>query len=97
MAFRVSDNGGGIAPDMLDSVFDRFVSGKPLDRRNKGIGLGLSVCKAIVEAHDGTIRAFNNDSGGATFEFFLPEAHVASSVDVQTGGQEGASEWHTRS
>lgn len=72
VVFRVADNGGGIAPDMLETIFDRFVSGESQERNKKGIGLGLSVCKAVVEAHDGSIRAFNNDAGGATFEFALP-------------------------
>ncbi len=36
------------------------------------MGLGLSICKAIVEAHDGAIRAYNNAYGGATFEFTIP-------------------------
>ena len=38
----------------------------------RGIGLGLAICKAIVEAHKGEIKAFNNDLGGATFELSLP-------------------------
>lgn len=75
VTFRVSDNGGGIAPDMLDRIFGRFVSEGAEPGKKSGIGLGLSICKAIVEAHDGEIVAYNNDEGGATFEFWLPTVH----------------------
>lgn len=71
-AFRVTDDKGGIAPELLDKIFGRFVSEDAGDRGKSGIGLGLSICKAIVEAHGGTIRVRNNPEGGATFEFLLP-------------------------
>lgn len=72
MAFRVADNGGGISPDMIGKVFMRFASEGGEGSGKSGIGLGLSICKAIVEAHSGTITARNNEEGGATFEFRLP-------------------------
>lgn len=72
VVFQVADNGGGIAPRMLDKVFGRFVSGSTEAGGKSGIGLGLSICEAIIEAHGGTISARNNDEGGATFEFWLP-------------------------
>lgn len=72
MVFRVADDDGGIAPDMLEKIFGRFVSEDAEPGRKGGIGLGLSICKAIVEAHDGSIVARNNREGGATFEFTLP-------------------------
>ena len=70
--FRVADSDGGIAPDMLGKIFSRFVSEGAEPGRKSGIGLGLSICQAIVEAHGGGIGARNNDEGGATFEFWLP-------------------------
>lgn len=72
MVFRVEDDGGGIDEAMLDKIFSRFVSEDGEPGKKSGIGLGLSICKAIVEAHQGEIVAYNNDNGGATFEFWLP-------------------------
>lgn len=73
VVFSVSDNGGGIEDEILDKIFEPFVttSGKDADSHH-GMGLGLSICKSIVEAHGGTFLAFNNDQGGATFRFMLP-------------------------
>lgn len=70
---QVKDNGPGIARTAIDNLFNRFcTSGEISDHGRRGIGLGLEICKAIVEAHNGTIQAYNNESGGATFEFTLP-------------------------
>lgn len=73
LVFQVIDNGNGIEPDKLPHVFDNFftTSVERADHK-RGIGLGLAICKAIVEAHGGRIIAFNNDLGGATFEITLP-------------------------
>ena len=67
----VIDSGKGIDPAIRDKLFGKFVSKSD---RAKGTGLGLYLCKAIVEAHGGTIRGENNKggSGGATFSFTLP-------------------------
>ncbi|MGN8938738.1 DUF4118 domain-containing protein [Bittarella sp. HCP28S3_D9] len=70
VVFEVSDNGGGVAPELLPHLFDSFVT-SPGDSR-RGIGLGLSICQSIVQAHGGGIEAENNDIGGATFRFWLP-------------------------
>ncbi len=71
--FEVEDNGYGLKDEDIDHIFDRFYSKtnrKSLEKR--GIGLGLSICKSIIEAHDGEIEAFNNKLGGATFRFKIP-------------------------
>jgi len=65
--FSVSDIGIGIADSAPDRIFDPFVSSKP-----HGMGLGLSICKSIVEAHMGRIWATFGDEGGATFYVALP-------------------------
>lgn len=75
VVFEVSDDGEGIPEENLPHVFERFfrpvhAEEKYLERR--GVGLGLTICKSIVEAHGGTIEAFNNEKGGATFRFVLP-------------------------
>lgn len=72
--FEVIDNGDGIEEGLLDTLFDSFVTTKG-DRSDskRGIGLGLYICKAIVEAHHGTIYARNKgDKHGAVFGFTLP-------------------------
>lgn len=64
----VRDSGTGIDPDVADRLFNAFFSTKP-----DGMGMGLSICRSIVEAHGGRIWAANNDDGpGATFQVFLP-------------------------
>jgi signal transduction histidine kinase len=64
----IHDNGVGIAEDMLERVFDGFYTTKP-----KGMGVGLEVCRSIVELHGGKIWAKINPSGrGVIFYFTLP-------------------------
>jgi len=65
---RLQDTGNGIAPEILDRLFQAFVTyGKA-----SGTGLGLSICKKIVQDHHGEIHARNTEGGGALFEFSLP-------------------------
>ena len=66
---EVQDSGTGIAAEKLDSIFDPFVTSKP-----EGLGLGLSICRSIIERHGGTISAANNPDRGATFSISLPIA-----------------------
>jgi signal transduction histidine kinase len=66
----VSDTGPGIAPEHLPLIFDRFYKADAA-RATGGSGLGLSIVKAIVERHGGTITARNE--GGAVFEILLPD------------------------
>jgi len=63
----VVDRGTGIAPGDLPRVFDAFWSTKAT-----GLGVGLAICKAIIDAHRGMLTAENNPDGGATFCFTLP-------------------------
>jgi two-component system sensor histidine kinase KdpD len=71
IAFSVHDNGPGISEEELPHVFNRFYTSAKQGRR--GFGLGLAICKSIVEAHGGKIIAFNDPTGGAVFRFTLPE------------------------
>lgn len=66
---RVEDSGPGIAPEILATLFNSFVSSKP-----GGMGIGLSVSRTIVEAHGGGIAAENRPEGGAAFHLRLPRA-----------------------
>ncbi len=64
---RVEDRGAGLSADLGDRIFDPFVSSKPT-----GVGLGLSICRRIVESHGGTIQAGPRAGGGAVFTVRLP-------------------------
>ena len=71
--FEIEDQGSGLKEEDLPHIFERFYTkskGKSLEKR--GIGLGLAICKSIIEAHNGDIEAFNNKMGGATFRFKIP-------------------------
>ena len=73
---KVIDRGTGIKEEDLPHVFEMFYT-KDKDTKDKGnirgIGIGLSICKSIIEAHGGKIKAENNtDGSGATFTFSLP-------------------------
>lgn len=73
VVFKVIDEGPGIQEDHIPLLFNRFfTAGISSDRGKNGIGLGLEICKSIVEAHNGKISAHNNPNGGACFEFELP-------------------------
>ncbi len=69
---EIEDTGSGIAPEMLDKLFEAFATyGKA-----HGTGLGLSICKRIIEDHHGKIRARNEPGRGAVFSIALPPPRV---------------------
>ena len=72
MRFVVKDNGGGMKEERLKEIFNGFGTIARSEDRTRSHGLGLTICKAIVEAHGGTIEAYNNEEGGLTFEFMIP-------------------------
>jgi C4-dicarboxylate-specific signal transduction histidine kinase len=69
VAITVQDSGDGFADGVLDRLFQAFVTTKP-----SGMGLGLSICRSIVEAHGGTLTAANGAPHGAVFRIVLPGA-----------------------
>ncbi|MGL5616125.1 MAG: ATP-binding protein [Sarcina sp.] len=70
--FRVIDNGKGIDEKDISKIFDQFFTANSnWGDSKRGIGLGLAICKAIIEAHRGVIKVYNNKMGGATFVFKL--------------------------
>ena len=73
VVFEIADNGEGINESIIDKIFDSFVSysGKIVDGK-RGMGLGLAICKAIINAHGGEITAGKSPEGGALFSFTLP-------------------------
>jgi PAS domain S-box-containing protein len=69
----VHDSGPGVDPEHLQRVFDPFYTTK-----NSGLGMGLSICRSIIDAHGGRLWADTNEPRGAVFEFTLPPAHEDS-------------------
>jgi C4-dicarboxylate-specific signal transduction histidine kinase len=63
----LADRGTGIPPEKIQHIFEPFFTTKP-----DGLGLGLSICRSIVTAHEGRLWAENNVDGGATFRLRLP-------------------------
>jgi PAS domain S-box-containing protein len=64
---RVADTGPGLTPEAVDRVFNPFVSSKP-----SGMGMGLSICRSIVESHGGQLSASLNKPRGTIFQFSVP-------------------------
>jgi C4-dicarboxylate-specific signal transduction histidine kinase len=65
----VQDSGTGIAPEHAERMFDAFFTTKP-----NGIGLGLSICRSIVESHGGRLSVFPAHPHGSVFQVMLPAA-----------------------
>ena len=71
----VSDDGAGVAPQDRERIFEPYVRGDDA-RESDGLGLGLAICRRLVEAHGGTIGVSEGSGGGARFAFTLPGAEV---------------------
>jgi signal transduction histidine kinase len=72
MLVAVRDSGPGLTPESLEHLFEAFYTTKP-----GGLGMGLSICRSIIEAHGGRLWATANVPQGAVFRFTLP-AHSES-------------------
>ena len=70
----VEDTGPGIDPKKLDGIFDAFVTTKP-----QGMGLGLAICRMIIDRHGGKLTASSDGKRGALFQFVLPTKSAAGS------------------
>ena len=72
LQISVADTGGGIPEEIFTRLFTKFASKSVEQGTEHGTGLGLFICKGIIEAHGGTISGTNNEQGGATFRMTLP-------------------------
>ena len=92
VAISVADDGVGVSAERLPYLFRRFFRAEGDDQHGVGAGLGLAVCKGIVEAHGGRIRAESDGPGrGAVFTFTLPAAEEAARIPDQSerSGRQG--------
>ena len=72
LEFCVEDNGAGIDAVDMPLIFEKFYRGKRSGSRHKGSGMGLAICRAILQAHGGGIEASSVQGGGARFRFWVP-------------------------
>ncbi len=79
---KLSDNGPGIAPEHLESLFKRFYRVPTPDKNVRGTGLGLFICRQIVRAHNGEIWAESQVGVGTTFHIRLPYDQQQSNQDL---------------
>lgn len=77
----VADNGHGLPTGQEEAIFEKFSRGHH-ESATTGIGLGLTICRAIMTAHQGTITAHNRPQGGAVFIFTLPLKNIESCYDT---------------
>ena len=74
LSVSVSDNGPGLGAGREEAIFQKFTRGER-ESATPGVGLGLAICRAIVESHQGKIVASHRPGGGARFTFTLPLGH----------------------
>ncbi len=82
---QVADKGPGLQDGDPARLFDKFYQG-PQKEKKGGAGLGLSICKGIVEIHGGTIEALDNPGGGALFRFTIPLRGEVVKIQEETHG-----------
>jgi two-component system sensor histidine kinase KdpD len=98
LSVSVADDGPGLPVGREEAVFQKFTRGER-ESSTPGVGLGLSICRAIIESHQGKISASPRPGGGAIFTFTLPlgtpppavepEAQDEAGVDAQVEGRAG--------
>jgi len=90
--FKVTDTGSGIAPDVMDRLYEAFFSTK-----SEGMGIGLSLCRSIVESHMGRMKAENIYNGstavGCCFTFWLPCQDAPAKPPAARTEQQGLQVW----
>ncbi len=76
--FTVRDYGKGIDPQLIHRLFDGYIDPNRTGDQGRGMGIGLSICAAIIRAHGGEIQASNAPDGGACFNFTLPISDISA-------------------
>ncbi|HYN18407.1 MAG TPA: ATP-binding protein, partial [Actinomycetes bacterium] len=87
---RVIDHGPGIPGPERERVFDQFYRLKGGGRRPEGTGMGLAICRGIVQAHGGSLRVETTPGGGATFVLTLPASPRQVAEEDHTADREVA-------
>jgi len=80
----VADTGSGLPPEVRAKLFAPFVTTK-----ESGLGVGLSICRVIIEAHGGQLQANNNPGGGTIFSFTVPLASAMADERSLQGMRHG--------
>ncbi len=83
LSVSVADNGPGLPIGREEAVFQKFTRGER-ESATPGVGLGLAICRAIVESHHGKITASSRPGGGATFTFTLPLGEPPPAIESET-------------
>jgi two-component system sensor histidine kinase KdpD len=78
----IADHGPGIPTGLLEKIFEKFFRINE-ESAQSGVGLGLSICRAIIEAHGGEIQVNNRNGGGALFKIYLPLLEAPPSVELE--------------
>ncbi len=82
MEISIADQGPGIPKGLENQLFEKFYRVRH-EAAQSGVGLGLAICKAIIEAHGGSIQAQNRPTGGAIFSFVIPLDHASPMLDPE--------------
>jgi signal transduction histidine kinase len=89
---RIADVGPGLDPQTIEHVFDPYYTTKP-----DGLGMGLAICRSIIDAHKGRLWASANQPRGAVFQFTLPVAPTAGADETEGDLQEDPETFVARS
>ena len=82
---EVADRGQGLSPGSEEQVFEKFYRAQ-VEGPHGGVGLGLTICRAIVDVHGGRIWAENRPGGGAVFKFTLPVTENPPKIKLEADG-----------
>ena len=88
LSVSVADNGPGLPAGREEAVFQKFTRGER-ESSTPGVGLGLAICRAIIESHQGRITASPQPGGGAIFTFTLPLGHPPPALEPETQAHDG--------